>query len=1056
MRILRILILLFACKSTVFSQIVVKGRIDHVIPDGTDTLGNIYLTVSGGTSPYTYTWTPGGSNVKDLTNATINAYTVSVKDNASSTVAYKYKLGYKTRWTNFISCFFRNDSIFGQTITPYYPSSSWNTTVSKTTLKAGQDGWVQWVAGPTTNQIMLGFLDSATVAGTGLYSDIDYGIYQNGTNFWKVVGGVTSTFTSVASGDVLRMERVGTTLTYYKNGVSLVSYTVSTIKDWKMKVGLIGGYSNANIGSNFVDSTSSNFPNYVQDIPNIKHCTPGSSDGSIKLSPRISGTTHNYTWSPGGATTSSITGLATGNYSVDIKDSDSNLSKYNYNVGYKTYWTNLYFTKVRNDTLMTLSPASHTGWSTMISKNTLLASTDGWVEFVAKSQAYWYQVGFLDSSSVISGVYTDIDYGVYMYQGKIFGMVSGVSTSVASFNLGDVIRLERAGSTFYLKVNGTTSYSVACSTKNWKLKTAINGGVVSDIGASFLDSTNVSFPTYVEDIPLIKHCTPGLSNGSIKLTPRISGATHSYTWSPGGATTSSITGLSVSNYSANIKDADNNLSSYNYNVGYKTYWTDFYGTKAQNDSLLYINGVASSTWNTLISKNTLNPGTNGWVELVMTAHTGFCFGFLDSASAAPGVTSDIDFGLSFASDGYYHLSGDVVSFLGGFKLGDVLRIERTGSVFSIKLNGVLTKTVAANAGIAQKIKVAINTQTIANVGCSFIDSTNTSFPNYVQVNVSTVGTDWSANNGKITLSPKYSGTYSYQWEPDEEISAGVTNKDVGTYTATITDPNSNTSTYKYNVGYKMVWGTFYNSTTSGDTLKNTGSGWAAALSTNTLAANTDGWLEYIVPATTYTQVVGFLDTSITMSSVNDIDYALYLAGTRRLYSYQSGTSTLLSFYNVGDILRIERVGNTINYKINGCLLSAVTVPTVTLNKTWMAKGMMAGIGSRAVGPIISLPVAINLEYAKLLKQLDGSYYTTASNKLFFTLDGEYSNMNLSYGVNYEVYDYKRVLQPVSITNTALNNGDNRYQLNIGSLSSGYYVLEVFNQKKEKLLLRFKK
>ena len=109
-------------------------------------------------------------------------------------------------------------------------------------------------------------------------------------------------------------------------------------------------------------------------------------------------------------------------------------------------------------------------------------------------------------------------------------------------------------------------------------------------------------------------------------------------------------------------------------------------------------------------------------------------------------------------------------------------------------------------------------------------------------------------------------------------------------------------------------------------------------------------------------------------------------------------------------------------------------------------------GCVATDPVI-VYVQTNKEYAKLLKQLDGSYYTPVNNKLYFTIDGEYSLMAL----NYTVYNYQRSPQPGLTLNTNnLANGDNRYEMTITSLALGYYVLEVENQKKEKLYLRFKK
>ena len=109
-------------------------------------------------------------------------------------------------------------------------------------------------------------------------------------------------------------------------------------------------------------------------------------------------------------------------------------------------------------------------------------------------------------------------------------------------------------------------------------------------------------------------------------------------------------------------------------------------------------------------------------------------------------------------------------------------------------------------------------------------------------------------------------------------------------------------------------------------------------------------------------------------------------------------------------------------------------------------------GCKATDEVI-VYIQTNNEYAVLLKQLDGSYYTPVNNKLYFTIDGEYSAMTL----NYTVYNYQRSPQPgLPINVSTLANGDNRYELTITTLPVGYYVLEVENQKREKLFLRFRK
>lgn len=93
------------------------------------------------------------------------------------------------------------------------------------------------------------------------------------------------------------------------------------------------------------------------------------------------------------------------------------------------------------------------------------------------------------------------------------------------------------------------------------------------------------------------------------------------------------------------------------------------------------------------------------------------------------------------------------------------------------------------------------------------------------------------------------------------------------------------------------------------------------------------------------------------------------------------------------------------------------------------------------------------DYAVLKKELDGSFYNINNGQLLFTIKGDYSKTSL----NYKIYNSSRAsYNTLPINSNVLENGDNRFIVNVSTLPTGYYILEVFNQKAEKLLLRFKK
>jgi hypothetical protein len=100
-------------------------------------------------------------------------------------------------------------------------------------------------------------------------------------------------------------------------------------------------------------------------------------------------------------------------------------------------------------------------------------------------------------------------------------------------------------------------------------------------------------------------------------------------------------------------------------------------------------------------------------------------------------------------------------------------------------------------------------------------------------------------------------------------------------------------------------------------------------------------------------------------------------------------------------------------------------------------------------------------YVILKHEMDGNYHQTSSNSLWFRFDQEYYNSSSQLTFTIRSVSSNSM---VSLLGTANNNqlpvfGDNRYRLDLytssGALSSGYYVLEVTNEKSEKQYLRFK-
>jgi hypothetical protein len=439
-----------------------SGSVTITYPNCVVATGSAGVSISGGTAPYTYIWSPPVSTTSTGTALAVRSYVVSVKDAHGCTTALTFVISQPPVIRDSVvrssiaevSCGLTNNGSANVGVKygtqPYtYSWSNGSTTATASGLTVGTYS-VTVKDANTCNA-------TATVTITQTAGLTITTVIQNNVS---CNGGTNGIAKAGVSGGVLPYTyswSPGGSTTYIANGLTAGTYTVSV--------------TDRNGCNNSATATVSQ-PGAIRDsLAYINNAACHGGTGSAGVGVKGGTAPYTYIWSPSVSTTATATGLIARNYVVSIKDAD----------GCTAFLT---FT-------LTQPPSVH--------DSIVRAAT----------------VNVLCNGSSTGSATAGANYGTQPYT---YSWSNGTTTATA----GGL----SAG-----------SYSVT---------------VMDGCGNSATTTVSISQPNSIRDSISASSCTGGLITATVGVRGGV--APYTYSWSPGGGTRATMTGLSAGSYTITVTD----------------------------------------------------------------------------------------------------------------------------------------------------------------------------------------------------------------------------------------------------------------------------------------------------------------------------------------------------------------------------------------------------------------------------------------------------------------------------------------------------------------------
>ena len=759
--------------------------------------GAIDLTVSGGTGPYTYLWSPGGQTTQDISGLAAGSYTVVITDFNGCTfsppaivVTQPVILSSSETHVN-VNCAGSNTgsidlSVAGGTTAYTYLWNTGQTTQDLAGLAPGFYSVTITDANGCTTSRGVTIVQLSNLSLSSIITDATCGTSNGAVNL-SVSGG---------SGNYTYSWSPGGATTEDISGVPAGVYTV-TVTDVTLGCTQVLANNVQNSGN----------PDITGTVTNATNCN--ASNGAIDITVTGGSGNYSYLWSPSGQVTQDRTNLIVGSYTVTVTDNVSGC------IAIATF-------TVSYNNAMTLS-ASVT--------NSNCSSNSGAIDLTVSGGVpgftYLWSNGATtqDLSSIGPGIYSVTVTDANGCTANSLFTVSGSNGITVTFVETDITCNGQANGSINLTVSGGSgnySYSWSNGATTQDISSLSPGTYtvsVTDVstGCSSFLSFTITQPTGFNGFVDITHvsCNGG-NNGAIDLT--IFGATPPYTylWSPGGQTTQDISGLTAGNYTITITDANGCTAGAGLTVTQPA---------AINLTETHVNvtcaGGANGSINLSVAGGSA-PYTYGWSNGATTQDlSGLSAGlYVVTVTDANGCSSNLSVSITELSN----LTINIVSVVNSqcnANTGSIDISVAGGSgnySYSWSPGGQITQD---RTNLAPGIYcVTVTDITNGCVQSQCINISETGAPNVSAV--VTPASDCAATNGAIDVTVSGgSGNYSYLWSPGAQTTQDLTNLSPGTYTVTVTDVTTGCSgliSYTVTAGSAMsLTATITNSSCSSST-----------------------------------------------------------------------------------------------------------------------------------------------------------------------------------------------------------------------------------------------